>query len=434
MISSFGADTDADTVLERILYLSCRMAETRDLGPLLVYAVDVALELFHAEQGYLILRRPDGSLEFPVRRRSDGQTLEQPEISYKVLARVLNEGKPVATANALGEPELKSTSVMDLQLRSLMCVPLIAHQEIIGALYLDNRWQKGMFNTTDLNFLQLFANQVAVSIENARLVDELEARVQARTVELQQTNDHLRNEIIERQRAEQQLVAMQMERERGKVLTEFIQDASHQFYTPLSVINTSLYLLAQQPDKAPRHRANIDTAARAIHELVQSLLVMLKLNVGRGDSTGPVNLAQVTDQVLTRLASQRTTKNLALQTDLQRNTAIRHGNLEQIQQIIYQIVLNAIQYTPDGGSIGVRVYDEGGAAVVEVADTGSGIEEVEIPLIFKRFYRGDKVGTTRGLGLGLSIAEKAAQNHNGRIEVSSQPGHGSVFRLILPVA
>ena len=168
-------------VLEQILQLSCRMAETRDLRPLLIYAVDVALELFNAEHGYLILRNADGSLDFRVKRKHGGGEITDPEISRQILDRVLSKGQPVAAADALEDPEFDtSPSVHALNLRSVMCVPLITRNGVIGALYLDNRLEQDVFTASDLKFLQLFANQAAVSIENAILYEQ--ARVEIKTL------------------------------------------------------------------------------------------------------------------------------------------------------------------------------------------------------------------------------------------------------------
>jgi len=165
-------------VLEQILHLSCRMAETRDLQPLLIYAVDVALELFNAEHGYLILKNSDGSLDFRVKRKHHGSDIAEPEISHQILDRVLSEGQPITAANAIEDPAFDtSPSVHALNIRSVMCVPLVTRNDVSGALYLDNRLEHNAFTSSDLKFLQLFANQAAVSIENAILHEQAQVEI-----------------------------------------------------------------------------------------------------------------------------------------------------------------------------------------------------------------------------------------------------------------
>lgn len=420
-------------MLEQILQLSCQMAETRNLQPLLVRAVDVALDLFNAEHGYLILVRPDDSLDFRVKRHRDGIEIAVPEISHQILRQTLADRKPIAAANAVKDPAFDtSLSVHNLQLRSVMCVPLIAHSDVIGALYLDNRIEEDVFSKSNLQFLQLFANQAAVAIENAVINDELEARVQARTAELQITNLQLQREISERLRVEQQLAEMIVERERSRVLAAFIQDASHQFYTPLSIINTAIHLLERDPQNNSRHLKTLTIAADTIHRLVKSLLIMAELDSGTQDEMRKCDLGQIADIVLEELQDHAQARQQALSV-VHTHPVIISGVPEKLRQAIYQIVLNAIQYTPAGGVIAVSVCEQDGMAAVTVNDTGVGIAPDEMALIFSRFYRHDKAGTTSGLGLGLSIAQKIAENHGGRIEASSQPDVGSTFRLLIPL-
>jgi signal transduction histidine kinase len=93
---------------------------------------------------------------------------------------------------------------------------------------------------------------------------------------------------------------------------------------------------------------------------------------------------------------------------------------------------NAVKYTPDGGKVTVRVREKNGWAELEVSDTGVGVPEDQLPLIFERFHRADPSRTADGVGLGLSIARQIAEAHGGRIEVESTPGEGSTFTLLLP--
>lgn len=421
---------DTQVVLEKILHLSSRMAETRDLQPLLVYAVDVALDLFNAEHGYLVLKAPDDRLDFRVKRKRSGSDIAEPEISYQVLGRALTDGKAVVAADALQEFDT-SPSVHVLNLRSVMCVPLITQNHVIGALYLDHRIEQNVFTETDLKFLQLFANQAAVSIENAISNGDLELRIQMRTTELRQINARLHDEIDEHQETQRQLVEMLLHQERIKLLAAFIQDASHQFFTPLSIINTSTYLMRRKSALESKHLTNIETAAKTITALVKSLVVMANLDSGIHNAAEQIDLGDLAGRILVKLSSQITEKRLQLAVDCPINRILLIGNLEQLEEAVWQLLQNAIQYTPSGGQIEIRVYARNDTSIVEVRDTGIGIEAEELPFIFRRFYRCDKVGSTQGLGLGLSIAEKVAENHGGYVEVHSKPDTCSTFRLVL---
>ena len=108
----------------------------------------------------------------------------------------------------------------------------------------------------------------------------------------------------------------------------------------------------------------------------------------------------------------------------------------RIRQVAVILLDNAVKYTPEGGKVVVSVSRENGWATLEVSDTGIGIPEDELPLVFKRFHRADQARTQSasqgGAGLGLSIASQIAEAHGGRIEAKSEPGEGSTFTLWIP--
>lgn len=197
-----------EEMLEKLLDISRKMSENRFLDPLLEYAITVALELFDAENGYLVLLRIDGTLDFRVRQNRQGSTLVEPEeqISHTILEDVIQHNKSLVIANAYSDPNFKNAdSVMALRLRSVLCVPLIAKGNTLGAIYIENRTEKNLFTEKDIKPLEHFAAQAAVSIENAILNDELEDRVAIRTAELKRINEILLAEIEERKRMEKQL-------------------------------------------------------------------------------------------------------------------------------------------------------------------------------------------------------------------------------------
>ncbi|MEW5868027.1 MAG: diguanylate cyclase [Chloroflexota bacterium] len=209
-------------MLEKLLDVSRKMAETRLLDPLLEYAMSVALDLCNGEKGYLVLIGENGELEFRVRQDKDGNRLAAPEgqISRTIFREVIETRQPRVVADAVIDPSYRDAeSVVSLRLRSVMCAPLIARESVLGALYIENRANKSIFDQDDLRAMEYFAAQTAVSIENALLNDELEARVAQRTIELKQVvaqlemhkqelidaNVRLAEEIYERERTQEEL-------------------------------------------------------------------------------------------------------------------------------------------------------------------------------------------------------------------------------------
>ena len=193
---------------KRVLDISLRMNETRDVNALLEYIMDQVVELSGAERGFVALFDRAGRMEFKVTRGLSRAELErhQAQLSYTIIGTVTQSGQPVLLQDALADEHFgRQSSVLDLQLRSVLCVPLVAHSELIGALYADNRSISGRFSQADVDLLTIFASQAAAAIENARLHEErqrinkelekaaqnLEKRVNERTAELRQRTRQL---------------------------------------------------------------------------------------------------------------------------------------------------------------------------------------------------------------------------------------------------
>jgi diguanylate cyclase (GGDEF)-like protein len=181
-------------MLEKIIDIGREMAENLNLEPLLQYAMGVAIDLAGAEYGYLVLIEENDQLNFRVCRDKDGNLLDEPDgqISHTIFSQVISSQEPLIIADAIVDPKFKSAeSVLALQLRSVMCVPLISRERVLGAIYVENRSKTSLFDETSLRPLEYLAAQAAVTIENVLLYEELEARVENRTKELASANDRL---------------------------------------------------------------------------------------------------------------------------------------------------------------------------------------------------------------------------------------------------
>lgn len=199
---------------KRVLDISVRMNETHDVESLLHYVMDQVIELIGAERGVLALFDRQHQMHFRV---AVGMTLSEvtdgkAQISYTVLETLAHSRQPVLLQDALSDARFgERSSVLELNLRSVLCVPLIARAELIGLIYVDNRSASGRFSRTDLDLLTIFANQAATAIENARLYGDLvqanvqlenwahtlEERVAERTAEVKTINAVLSRRAIQ---------------------------------------------------------------------------------------------------------------------------------------------------------------------------------------------------------------------------------------------
>lgn len=242
-------------------------------------------------------------------------------------------------------------------------------------------------------------------------------------------------DITESKEMEKQRIATALEHEKVNILADFIATASHDFRTPLSVINTSAYLLNRIDDIAQRsrHFKQIQDQTYHLEQLVDGLLTMSRLDRGDVFRFKTINLNAIINQVEARKRPQLERKGLSLTLDL--DTTLPQIEADEMWMFrgIAQLVENAIHYTPSGGEITVRTTPTDVQAIISVIDTGIGITPEDMPNIFKRLYRGEGHRPVGGQGLGLSIAAKIVEAHQGNIEVESRIGVGSTFRILLPL-
>ncbi len=219
-------------------------------------------------------------------------------------------------------------------------------------------------------------------------------------------------------------------------LRRFTADASHELRTPLTAIRTVGEVALQEEQKPERYREAIGNMLVALDRL--SRLVGSLLTLSRGEASPSLrrqevrllDLARESASLLGILAEERG-QTIEVRGD-GGVTAEVDGLI--LRQALINLVDNAIKYSPPGAAIVVEVRGDAGGAVVDVVDQGPGIPEEHRARVFERFYRVDAARSREegGAGLGLSIALWAAQAHGGRIELVSQEGKGSTFRILLP--
>jgi signal transduction histidine kinase len=265
----------------------------------------------------------------------------------------------------------------------------------------------------------------------------LEELVAERTAELRQINEQLQQEIIERKRAEKQALELAIERERARVLADFIRDTSHDFRTPLSTINTSLYLLKKIKDNPAQRQWHIEVIERQaarLEKLIDGLMTMSRLDSSMAFTFRSIDLIALINDIVTQFDPEIDEKHLAFDLVVPDEMLPVQADESEISRAVTELVQNAIQFTPAGGHVIVSLEAKEKDIIIDVCDNGIGIEEHDLPRIFDTLYRVDKSRSTDtgGIGLGLAIARKIIEKHGGHIEVSSTPGQGSTFQIVLP--
>jgi heavy metal sensor kinase len=223
-------------------------------------------------------------------------------------------------------------------------------------------------------------------------------------------------------------------------LRRFTADASHELRTPLTALRSVGEVALRDHGDAVGHREAIGSMLEEVDRLtrlVDSLLMLTRADAGTAHlQREPLPLAQLVSEVVEHLRPLADEKSQHLLTALSSLVSVR-ADRTTLRQALINLLDNAIKYTPEQGEIRVRAtLDDDGSGVVEVTDSGPGIPPEEHEKVFERFYRPDKARSREwgGAGLGLAIARWAVEANGGRVELESEVGTGSTFRIVLPQA
>ncbi len=233
----------------------------------------------------------------------------------------------------------------------------------------------------------------------------------------------------------------------NKVKTEFLTNVSHELRTPLNSIIGFAELLSENADeRVSRYSQNIATASRNLLNMINDLLDLAKIEAGRAQvRIDKVSLTGTCQTMISLMQPQADKKQIALNMELDEDLPLITTDGGKLQQILYNLLANAIKFTPVAGQVTLSAKCNGRQAgqegqpprevSISVADTGPGISEADQKHVFEKFYQADATLTkkTTGTGLGLAISKELSNLLGGRLTFRSSPGNGTVFTLTLPV-
>lgn len=216
---------------------------------------------------------------------------------------------------------------------------------------------------------------------------------------------------------------------------QFIQDVSHELRTPLTVLKGELEVALKRDRSADAYRCILQSNLEEIdkiHRILEDLLVLARLD--SEDTTlkkEPADIVQFIRDIVgdVEILAQQKGITVSLHAG---ESVILDLDRERIRRVFFNILDNAIKFTPEHGNITLTLAKENHTIVIRVSDTGVGIPQEDLPFIFDRFYRADKSRSSEGFGLGLSITKSIIQAHKGAIACNSEPGRGTTFTISLP--
>lgn len=311
-----------------------------------------------------------------------------------------------------------------LPVRSYLAVPIVSRSGVtLGGLFFGHP-EPGVFTERSERIASGIAAQAAVAIDNGRLYAESKQAAQER------------HALLEGERAARR------EAERANALKDqFLATLSHELRTPLTAIVGWVHVLRRKLPPTHQDLSRgldiIERSANTQTRLVEDLLDMSRIVTGK--LRLQKQLVSPSSFVLAAIDTLRPAAEAAsirLQAELHETPGLVLGDLSRLQQVVWNLLANAIKFTPPGGEIRVAVRGSAGTAAVMVSDTGVGIKPEFIDQVFERFRQADGSTTRRygGLGLGLSIVKHLVEAHEGSIEVfSAGEGQGATFTVRLPL-
>jgi len=264
-------------------------------------------------------------------------------------------------------------------------------------------------------------NKVAQEIQEKNLSKRIKVKTNDEIGKLAQTLNHMFERLEEAFIREKQ----------------FTSDASHELRAPLATIQGESTLVLKKERKRDEYQKSLEIIARESERM--ALILKRLMFLARDDSEiqlvfENVNLGELINELASDTEVLATQKNIKLKLVLKENLDIK-GDKITLRELFFNLLDNAIRYTPSGGTITISLNHIDRYASISIKDSGIGIPIEEQPHLFKRFYRVDKSRSRSdgGAGLGLSISQRIAEIHNGRIEIESKIGEGSTFRVLLPL-
>ncbi|MBC8170731.1 MAG: PAS domain-containing protein [Anaerolineae bacterium] len=244
-------------------------------------------------------------------------------------------------------------------------------------------------------------------------------------------------DITERYENEKHQLDLILEREKVKLLRDFISEASHDLKTPLTAINLKVHSLSRTLDPVVRQRQlnEIQQLSNNMNSLIEDLLTLARLENLTESSIVPIQVNSLVQKLVNDLQILASHKQIQIVMQLAEQESVVEGDLEDLRRALNNIVDNAIRYTGTDGKITIQTRQSAQEVLVVISDTGVGIPPEDQARIFDRFFRASNVRShIDGTGLGLAIVKRVIDHQQGRIELSSTPGQGTTFTIYLPLA
>lgn len=399
-ILRFSALINSSLNIEVVLDNAMKWAEEfMDAEASSVYELD-------EEKQQLFIRLARGEKKAPI----EGITLE---IGEGIAGWVVETGQPMVIQDVSREKRFsdKFDKLTGFKTRSMICVPLILRDKTIGALQVLNKQSKEPFADADLDLLTSMAQQIAVSLENARLYQRLEEKFELTAQELKITQERL------------------IRSERLVAMGHLVQGVAHEIRNPITTIGGFALRLKKKLGENTEFQGYIDIILDETARLERLVKQIRELAEVQSASLAPDSIAMVIDEVLDRFEHLAIKQNVKLIKRLDGDMPYTMMEPSQLVTALSNIVENALESMPDGGTLELKVNRDNGHIMITVRDTGPGIGLENLDSVYDPFV----TSKTRGAGLGLTMVHQIIMNHHGDIKIDSKAKQGTVVTIRLPI-
>jgi len=318
----------------------------------------------------------------------------------------------------------------EIEVRAVLAAPIIFEDKLWGLLIGHQCDKVRSWNKNEVKLLAAIAEQLAIAIHQTELMRSLNREKQSLEKRVAERTEALHDALVAAQSA-------------SRLRSEFLATISHELLTPLTyVIGMSSTLLRWHFGELNQRQRNylqtIHDSGEHLLEMIHDILDLSQIEAGKAVlNITEFSLAQVAEATADSLLDKATSKQINLGFDLllEPKNQLFCADARRVRQIIWNLLSNAIKFTPASGNVNLRIWMEKNTIVLQVEDTGIGIPEDKLPLLFEQFHQLDTPyhRLYEGTGLGLALTKQLVELHRGRIEVESTVGIGSIFTVWIPV-
>ncbi len=424
--------------LQAMCQISAALSTITNLDMLLHKVVTCICDIFpESDRAFILLKAPKGDVLVPVAVKTrQGQIAENEAfaLSRTLVDEVLKHKQAILSQDTDADSRFNAQeSIISLSIRSVMCAPLLADDEVLGLVQVDAHGGPKDFNADDLHLLSSISAQAATAVKQAQLLKQLA-----------ETNIELRRENTRREQAETASHEAQEQAAKAEsanaAKSEFLANMSHELRTPLHVIlscaDFGLTRLETVPlSKLQRYFEQIAQNGETLLALVNDVLDLAKFEAGKmAYEFRSADLTKLLKQVESECHVLTASRQLMMVLNVPAEPVNMWVDTDKIRQVLRNLLSNAIKFSPDAGTITLVLRVEPDRAVIVVQDQGPGIPSDELETIFDKFVQSSLTKTgAGGTGLGLAICCEIVKAHDGHLWAENGPGGGALFGFSLPL-